>query len=48
VAELPIVTLPKLTVPVGVAAIRSCATALAAGEQALSLPPMSTAVMAML
>jgi hypothetical protein len=48
VAELPIGTLPKLTVPVGVAAIRTCATALAAGEQGLSLPPMSTAVIATL
>jgi hypothetical protein len=44
VAELPIVTLPKLTVAVGVTAKPACATALAAGEHALSMPPVSTAV----
>jgi len=37
-------TLPKPTVPVGVTDTLSCATALAAGEQALSMPPASTAV----
>jgi hypothetical protein len=44
VAELPIVTLPKLTLVVGVTAKSTCATALAAGEHALSTPPVSTAV----
>jgi hypothetical protein len=44
VAELPIVTLPKLTVVVGVTVKPACATALAAGEHALSMPPVSTAV----
>ena len=44
VAELPIVTLPKLTLVVGVTAKSTCATALAAGEHALSIPPVSTAV----
>jgi hypothetical protein len=44
VAELPIVTLPKLTVVVGVTVKPACATALAAGEQALSIPVVSTAV----
>jgi len=41
-------TLPKLVVPVGVAATPTCATALAEFEHALSLPPVSTAVMATL
>jgi hypothetical protein len=44
VAELPIVTLPKLTVVVGVTVKPACATALAAGEHPLSMPPVSTAV----
>jgi len=48
VAELPILTLPKFTVVVGVAAMSTCATALATPEQPLSLPPVSTAVIATL
>jgi hypothetical protein len=44
VAELPIVTLPKLTVVTGVTVKPACATALAAGEHALSIPVVSTAV----
>src|SRR4030095_14685978 len=36
VAELPTLTLPKPTVPVGVTETLSCATPLTAGEQALS------------
>ena len=48
VAELPMLMLPKFTVVVGVAAISTCARALAAAEQVLSLPPMSTAVTATL
>jgi len=44
VTELPTLTLPKFTVPVGVTAISTWATPLAGAEQALSLPPMSTAV----
>ena len=44
VAELPIVTLPKPTLVVGVTAKSTCATALADGEHALSIPPVSTAV----
>ena len=38
------VTLPKLTVAVGVTAKSTCAIAPAEAEQALSLPAMSTAV----
>src|SRR5437879_379890 len=48
VAELPIVTLPKFTVVVGVAVISTCATAPTEGEHVLSLPPVSTAVTATL
>ena len=48
VAELPMLTVPKFTVLVGVAVMSTCATALAAPEQALSLPPVSTAVTATL
>jgi hypothetical protein len=48
VAELPIVTLPKFAVPVGVTPISTAATALATAEQALWLPPVSTAVIATL
>jgi hypothetical protein len=48
VAELPTLTLPKFTVPVGVTAISTCATALAPAEQLLSLPIVSTAVIATL
>jgi hypothetical protein len=48
VAELPMVTLPKFTVPVGVTPISSAATALATGEHALWLPPVSIAVTATL
>ena len=44
VAELPIGRLPKLTVVVGVTVKPTCATALAAGEHALSIPVVSTAV----
>jgi hypothetical protein len=43
-AELPIMTLPKLTVPVGATADSPRATALATAEHALSFPPLSTAV----
>jgi len=46
--KLPTFTLPKLTVPVGLAAKAMRATALAAVEQVLSLPLVSTAVTAML
>jgi hypothetical protein len=48
VAELPILTLPKFTVVVGVTAISTCATPLATPEQPLSLPEVSTAVIATL
>jgi hypothetical protein len=48
VAELPIVTLPKFTVPVGVASIGSCAVFVATGEHGPSLPPVSTAATATL
>ena len=48
VAELPILTLPKFTVVVGVTAISTCATPLATPEQPLSLPEVSTAVTATL
>ena len=41
-------TLPKLTVVVGATVISSWATALATEEHVLSLPAMSTAVMATL
>ena len=44
VADVSIVTLPKLTGPVGVTAISGCATALATGEHALSFPSLCTAV----
>jgi hypothetical protein len=43
-ATLPMLILPKLVVPVGVMAISTCATALAAEEHALSLPRVSNAV----
>jgi len=42
--KLPMLTLPKFTVPVGVTANSGRATALATLEQALSLPAVSTAV----
>jgi len=48
VAELPMVTLPKLTVPVGVTAESARATALLTAEHALSFPSVSTAVTEML
>jgi hypothetical protein len=48
VAELPILMLPKFTVVVGVTAISTCATPLATPEQPLSLPEVSTAVIATL
>jgi hypothetical protein len=48
VAELPMLTLPKFTVPVGVTATSTAATALATAEQALSLPLISIAVTATL
>jgi hypothetical protein len=48
VAELPMVTLPKFTVVVGVTAISIWATALAGAEQALSCPLVSSAVTATL
>jgi len=48
VAELPMLTLPKFTVAVGVTAISTLATALAGAEQALSLPLVSSAVIATL
>jgi hypothetical protein len=44
VAKLPRLTFPKPTVPVGATDTFSCATALAAGEHALSSPAESTAV----
>ena len=47
-AKRPIVTLPKLTVPVGLTAKSDRATALATLEQALRLPAESTAVTATL
>ena len=48
VAELPILTVPKFTVVVGVAAMSTCATALATPEHVLSLPLVSIAVIATL
>jgi hypothetical protein len=45
---VPIVTLPKLKVVVGVTEKSTCATAPAAAEHGLSLPPLSTAVTATL
>jgi len=48
VAELPMLTLPKLMLAVGVTPISTCATALPTPEQLLSLPLESTAVMATL
>jgi len=48
VTELPMLTLPKLVVPAGVTPISSAATALARVEHELSLPAVSTAVMATL
>jgi hypothetical protein len=48
VAELPMVTLPKFTVVVGVTKISIWATALAGAEQALSWPLVSSAVTATL
>jgi hypothetical protein len=45
VAEVSMVTAPKLTGPVGVTAISGWATALATGEHALSFPSLCTAVM---
>ena len=44
VAEFSMVTVPKLTGPVGVTAISGCATTLAMAEHALSLPSPYTAV----
>jgi hypothetical protein len=44
VAKLPRLTFPKPTVPVGLTDTLTCATPLAAGEQALSVPEESTAV----
>jgi hypothetical protein len=44
--KVPRPTLPKLTVPVGLTAKVLRATALATDEQALSMPPASTAVIA--
>jgi hypothetical protein len=44
VAELPMLTLPKFTVVVGVTEISTAAMALAGEAQALSLPLPSTAV----
>jgi len=38
------VTVPKLTGPVGVTAISGCATTLAMAEHALSFPSLYTAV----
>jgi hypothetical protein len=46
-ATLPRFTVPKFTVPVGLTAKVIRATALATDEQALSMPPASTAVIAM-
>src|SRR5262249_15136348 len=48
VAEEPTLTLPKLTVALGATVISTWATALARGEQELSLPTVSIAVTAML
>jgi hypothetical protein len=48
VAELPMLTVPKFTVVVGVAVMSTCATALATPEQLLSLLLVSTAVTATL
>jgi len=48
VAELPIVTFPKLTVPVGATTDWPRATALETAEHALSFPPVYTAVTATL
>ena len=48
VAELPMVTLPKAVVPVGVTVKSTCATPLATPEHVLSLPDVSTAVTATL
>jgi hypothetical protein len=45
-AKLPRFTVPKFTVPVGLTAKVARATALATDEQALSMPPASTAVIA--
>jgi hypothetical protein len=47
-AELPMLTLPNATVPVGVTAKSTWATPLATAEHALSLPIVSTAVTATL
>jgi len=44
VAELPMVTVPKLTGPVGATSELTSATALATAEHALSFPSVSTAV----
>jgi hypothetical protein len=44
VAELPMVTMPKLTGPVGVTAESPSATALATAEHSLSFPSLSTVV----
>jgi len=48
VAELPMLTLPNATVPVGMTPKSTWATALATPEHALSLPPVSSAVTATL
>jgi hypothetical protein len=42
-ATLPMFTVPKSMVPVGLTLKSILATALATGEQVLSLPPLSTA-----
>jgi len=48
VAELPMLMLPKFTVAVGAAVMSTWATALATLEHALSVPPVSSAVIATL
>ena len=48
VAEVPMVTLPKFTVAVGVAVMSTWVTALATLEHALFLLPVFSAVIAML
>ncbi|PYN30193.1 MAG: hypothetical protein DME01_28220 [Candidatus Rokuibacteriota bacterium] len=47
-AELPILTPPKFTVVVGVTVMSTSAAAVATAEHPLSLPPVSTAVIATL
>jgi hypothetical protein len=48
VVEVPILMLPKFTAVVGATPISTAATAPAAAEHALSLPPVSIAVIATL